>query len=111
MTGLVSQHTNVRLPVVLLLSTVQPATVMLMFRTSSAEQSKPPCHLASVGHYINWLLPGIAQSVAFGASPTAYGLRNDRATGVIDPFRSQPRVHARSGAQSLALRYQLHRFT
>jgi hypothetical protein len=43
-------------------------------------------------NYINWLIPGIlAQSAVFGASPTAYGLNNDRATGVIDRFRSLPR--------------------
>jgi ABC transporter DrrB family efflux protein len=82
---------TVRLPDVLLLSTVQPVTFMLMFLYvfgGAIESSLPP---GAAGDYINWLIPGIlAQSAVFGASPTAYGLNNDRATGVIDRFRSLP---------------------
>jgi ABC transporter DrrB family efflux protein len=82
---------TVRLRDVLLLSTVQPVTFMLMFLYvfgGAIESSLPP---SAAGNYINWLVPGIlAQSAVFGASPTAYGLNNDRATGVIDRFRSLP---------------------
>jgi ABC-type polysaccharide/polyol phosphate export permease len=82
---------NVRLPDVLLLSTIQPVTFMLMFLFvfgGAIEYALPP---AAAGHYVNWLIPGIlAQSAVFGASPTAFGLNNDRASGVIDRFRSLP---------------------
>ncbi len=82
---------NLRLPDVLLLSTIQPVTFMLMFLYvfgGAIESALPP---VAQGAYINWLIPGIlAQSAVFGAGPTAYGLNNDRATGVIDRFRSLP---------------------
>jgi ABC transporter DrrB family efflux protein len=82
---------NLRLPDVLLLSTIQPVMFMLMFLYvfgGAIETALPP---AARGSYVNWLIPGIlAQSAVFGAAPTAYGLHNDRATGVIDRFRSLP---------------------
>jgi hypothetical protein len=82
---------NVRRPDVLLLSTIQPVTFMLMFLYvfgGAIEQALPP---AAAGSYVNWLIPGIlAQSAVFGATPTAFGLNQDRATGVIDRFRSLP---------------------
>lgn len=82
---------NVRLPDVLVLSTVQPVTFMLMFLYvfgGAIEYSLPP---AAHGEYINWLIPGIiAQSAVFGAVPAAFGLNNDRLNGVIDRFRSLP---------------------
>lgn len=82
---------NVRLPDVLVLSTVQPITFMLMFLFvfgGAIEFALPP---AARGEYINWLIPGIiAQSAVFGSVPTAFGLNNDRANGVIDRFRSLP---------------------
>ncbi|HZM81004.1 MAG TPA: ABC transporter permease [Candidatus Limnocylindrales bacterium] len=82
---------NLRLPDVLVLSTVQPVTFMLMFLYvfgGAIEYALPP---AAQGEYINWLLPGIiAQSAVFGSVPTAFGLNNDRASGVIDRFRSLP---------------------
>jgi ABC transporter DrrB family efflux protein len=82
---------SIRLPDVLLLSTIQPVTFMLMFLYvfgGAIQHALPP---AAAGHYINWLLPGIlAQSAVFGASPTAFGLNNDRTTGVIDRWRSLP---------------------
>lgn len=82
---------NLRLPDVLLLSTIQPVTFMLMFLYvfgGAIETALPP---AARGSYITWLVPGIlAQSAVFGATSTAYGLHNDRTTGVIDRFRSLP---------------------
>jgi ABC transporter DrrB family efflux protein len=82
---------NLRLPDVLLLSTIQPVTFMLMFLYvfgGAVEATLPP---ATHGDYVNWLMPGVlAQSAVFGATPTAYGLHNDRSTGIIDRFRSLP---------------------
>jgi ABC transporter DrrB family efflux protein len=82
---------NLRMTDVLLLSTIQPVTFLLMFLYvfgGAIQTALPP---AAQGAYINWLIPGIlAQSAVFGASPTAYGLNNDRASGVIDRFRSLP---------------------
>jgi ABC transporter DrrB family efflux protein len=82
---------NLRLPDILILSTVQPVTFMLMFLFvfgGAIEHALPP---AAQGEYINWLIPGIiAQSAVFGSVPTAFGLNNDRANGVIDRFRSLP---------------------
>jgi ABC transporter DrrB family efflux protein len=99
-TGVITRRNllgNVRRPDVLLLSTIQPVTFMLMFLYvfgGAIEQALPP---AAAGSYVNWLIPGIlAQSAVFGATPTAFGLNQDRATGVIDRFRSLPM--ARSAA-------------
>jgi ABC transporter DrrB family efflux protein len=82
---------NVRLPDVLVLSTIQPVTFMLMFLYvfgGAIEYALPP---AAQGQYVNWLIPGIlAQSAVFGATPAAFGLNNDRAGGIIDRFRSLP---------------------
>ena len=93
-TGVITRRNllgNVRRPDVLLLSTIQPVTFMLMFLYAfggAIEQALPP---AAAGSYVNWLIPGIlAQSAVFGATPTAFGLNQDRATGVIDRFRSLP---------------------
>lgn len=82
---------NLRLPDVLVLSTIQPVTFMLMFLYVFGGAIEYALPEAAQGHYINWLIPGIlAQSAVFGATPTAFGLNNDRATGVIDRFRSLP---------------------
>jgi ABC transporter DrrB family efflux protein len=82
---------NVRLPDVLILSTVQPVVFMLMFLYvfgGAIQSALPP---AAKGEYIYWLIPGIlAQSAVFGSAPTAYGLNNDRTKGVLDRFRSLP---------------------
>ena len=83
--------TNVRLPDVMLLSTIQPVTFMLMFLYVFGGAIEPALPPAAHGSYINWLVPGIlAQSAVFGATATAYGLHDDRTTGVIDRFRSLP---------------------
>ncbi|HCU50500.1 MAG TPA: ABC transporter, partial [Micromonosporaceae bacterium] len=82
---------NLRLPDVLVLSTIQPVTFMLMFLYVFGGVIEYALPEAAQGHYINWLIPGIlAQSAVFGATPTAFGLNNDRANGVIDRFRSLP---------------------
>ncbi|HEX5994308.1 MAG TPA: ABC transporter permease [Jiangellales bacterium] len=86
---------TVRLRDVLVLSAIQPIVFMLLFLYvfgGAIEAALPP---AANGEYVNWLVPGIlAQFAVFGASSTAYGLHNDRETGVIDRFRSLPMARA-----------------
>jgi ABC transporter DrrB family efflux protein len=93
-TGVITRRNllaNVRLPDVLVLSTVQPVVFMLMFLYvfgGAIQAALPP---AAQGEYIYWLIPGIlAQSAVFGSAPTAYGMNNDRVNGVLDRFRSLP---------------------
>jgi ABC transporter DrrB family efflux protein len=82
---------NLRLPDVLLLSTIQPITFMLMFLYVFGGAIEAALPATANGDYINWLVPGIlAQSAVFGTSPTAFGLNTDRTNGVIDRFRSLP---------------------
>jgi ABC transporter DrrB family efflux protein len=82
---------NVRLPDVLILSTVQPVVFMLMFLYVFGGAIQAALPAAARGQYVYWLIPGIlAQSAVFGSVPTAYGLNNDRANGVLDRFRSLP---------------------
>jgi ABC transporter DrrB family efflux protein len=82
---------NVRLPDVLILSTVQPVVFMLMFLYVFGGAIQAALPAAARGDYVYWLIPGIlAQSAVFGAAPTAYGLNNDRLKGVLDRFRSLP---------------------
>ncbi len=83
--------TNVRLPDVLILSTIQPVVFMLMFLYVFGGAIQAALPAAAKGEYIYWLIPGIlAQSAVFGSAPTAYGLNNDRTKGVLDRFRSLP---------------------
>jgi ABC transporter DrrB family efflux protein len=82
---------NVRLPQLLLFSTVQPIMFLLLFNFvfgGAIEGVLPP---AAGGNYINWLVPGlIVQISTFGAGQTAVGLADDLDRGVIDRFRSLP---------------------
>jgi ABC transporter DrrB family efflux protein len=82
---------NVRLPQLLVFSTVQPIMFLLLFNFvfgGAIEGTIPP---AADGRYINWLMPGlIIQISAFGAGQTALGLTEDLQNGVIDRFRSLP---------------------
>ena len=93
-TGVITRRNllaNVRLPDVLILSTVQPVVFMLMFLYVFGGAMKAALPPAAQGEYIYWLIPGIlAQSAVFGSAPTAYGLNNDRTKGVLDRFRSLP---------------------
>ncbi|GAB3168295.1 ABC transporter permease [Myceligenerans halotolerans] len=93
-TGVIARRNllaNIRLPDVLVLSTIQPVVFMLMFLYvfgGAIEAALPP---AAQGEYVYWLIPGIlAQSAVFGSAPTAYGLNNDNTRGVLDRFRSLP---------------------
>ena len=81
---------NVRLPQVLLFSTVQPVMFLLLFTYvfGGAIGGLPA---AAGGEYINWLVPGLlVQVAAFGAGQTAIGLTEDLSKGVIERFRSLP---------------------
>jgi ABC transporter DrrB family efflux protein len=82
---------TIRLRDVLLLSAIQPVIFMVMFLYvfgGAIQAALPP---AADGSYVNWLVPGIlAQFAVFGSTATAYGLHNDRASGVIDRYRSLP---------------------
>lgn len=81
----------VRLPDVLLLSTIQPVVFMLMFLFVFGGAIEAALPAAAQGQYVNWLIPGIlAQSAVFGSAPTAFGLNDDRSKGVLDRFRSLP---------------------
>ncbi|SCL35710.1 ABC-2 type transport system permease protein [Micromonospora rhizosphaerae] len=93
-TGVVTRRNllaNIRLPDVLILSTVQPVVFMLMFLYVFGGAIQAALPAAAKGEYVYWLIPGIlAQSAVFGSAPTAYGLNNDRTKGVLDRFRALP---------------------
>jgi ABC transporter DrrB family efflux protein len=93
-TGVITRRNllaNIRLPDVLILSTVQPVVFMLMFLYVFGGAIQAALPAAAEGEYIYWLIPGIlAQSAVFGSAPTAYGLNSDITRGVLDRFRSLP---------------------
>ena len=77
----------VRVPEVLLFSTIQPVMFVLLFRFvfgGSIDSGQP-------GGYVQLLMPGIfVQTVAFTLAGTASGLAEDMKKGLIDRFRSLP---------------------
>jgi ABC transporter DrrB family efflux protein len=79
----------IRQPDLLVFSTIQPVLFVLLFVYvfgGAIGRSLP--HGIS---YVDFLLPGIfVQSVTFGASQTAVGLKEDLTRGVVDRFRSMP---------------------
>jgi ABC transporter DrrB family efflux protein len=83
-------HT-VRLPGVLLVSSIMPVVFIVMFTYvfgGAVQAALPP---AADGKYVNWLVPGLlAQFALFGGASTAAGLADDLARGTIDRFRSLP---------------------
>ncbi len=79
----------IRQPDLLVFSTIQPVMFVLLFVYvfGGAIGGSLP-HGVS---YVDFLLPGIfVQSVTFGASQTAVGLKEDLERGVVDRFRSMP---------------------
>ncbi len=86
---------TVRLPQVLVLSSIMPVIFILMFTYvfgGAIQGALPP---AAAGSYVNWLIPGLlAQFALFGGAGTASGLAEDLAKGVIDRFRSLPMAGA-----------------
>jgi ABC transporter DrrB family efflux protein len=86
---------TVRLPQVLVLSSIMPVIFIVMFTYvfgGAIQGALPP---AAAGRYVNWLIPGLlAQFALFGGSGTASGLAEDLAKGAIDRFRSLPMARA-----------------
>lgn len=80
---------NVRLPQLLVFSTVQPVMFLLLFTYvfgGAIGQALPGDY-----DYIQWLMPGLLIQIStFGAGQTAMGLTEDLSKGVIDRFRSLP---------------------
>ncbi len=82
----------VRLPQLLLFSTVQPVMFLLLFNyVFGGAINLGGAPISGSSAYINWLIPGIlVQTAVFGATATALGLTEDLTAGVIDRFRSLP---------------------
>lgn len=84
----------IRLPQLLLFSTVQPVMFLLLFNFvfgGAIAIVGPGGTVPAGSNYINWLIPGIlVQASVFGATATALGLTEDLGAGVIDRFRSLP---------------------
>ena len=79
-------RTIVRLPQLLVFSTIQPVIFVLMFRYAFGGAIRTPGV-----RYVDFLMPGIfAQTVTFGALSTGIGLAADSQTGIIERFRSLP---------------------
>jgi hypothetical protein len=78
-----------RQPDLLVFSTIQPVLFVLLFvYVFGGAIGRALPHGIS---YVGFLLPGIfVQSVTFGASQTAVGLKEDLQRGVVDRFRSMP---------------------
>ncbi len=82
---------NVRLPQLLLFSTIQPIMFLLLFNFVFGGAIGSSIPAAAGGKYLNFLLPGLlVQISAFGAGQTAVGLTEDLSNGVIGRFRSLP---------------------
>ena len=80
----------IRVPQLLLFSTVQPVMFLLLFNFVFGGAITTGI-AGNAGQYINWLIPGIlVQAAVFGATATALGLTEDLGAGVIDRFRSLP---------------------
>jgi len=77
----------VRVPEVLIFSTIQPVMFVLLFRYvfgGSITSGQP-------GGYVQFLMPGIfVQTVAFTLAGTASGVAEDMTKGLIDRYRSLP---------------------
>ncbi|MGQ0668657.1 MAG: ABC transporter permease [Actinomycetota bacterium] len=90
--GLVVTRRNliryVRIPTLLVFSTIQPVMFVLLFRYvfGGAIGNLPPGV-----NYVNYLMPGIfVQTAIFGATQTGIGLAEDLSKGIVDRFRSLP---------------------
>ncbi|MDA1188839.1 MAG: ABC transporter permease [Chloroflexi bacterium] len=82
--------TYVRLPQLLVFSSIQPVIFVLMFRYVFGGAISVPG-----GSYVDFLMPGIfVQTVVFGAMNTAVGLAEDLRKGLLERFRSLPMSRA-----------------
>lgn len=76
----------IRLPQLLIFSTIQPVMFLLLFAYVFGGAIKTPG-----SNYISYLIPGIiVQTVIFGAMQTGVGLADDLTKGMIDRFKSLP---------------------
>jgi ABC transporter DrrB family efflux protein len=83
-------HT-VRMPGVLLVSSVMPVVFVLMFTAVFGGAVGAVLPAAAGGRYVNWLVPGLlAQFALFAGAGTAAGIADDLARGTVDRFRSLP---------------------
>jgi ABC-2 type transport system permease protein len=80
--------TYVRVPEILVFSTIQPVMFVLLFRYvfgNSITLSDPSIP------YVDYLMPGIiVQTALFGSAGTGIGLAEDLGKGLIERFRSLP---------------------
>jgi ABC-2 type transport system permease protein/oleandomycin transport system permease protein len=77
----------IRLPQLLVFSTIQPIMFVLLFAFVFGGAIQVPGEI----DYINYLIPGILiQTVLFGATQTTVGLAEDLSKGMVDRFRSLP---------------------
>ena len=77
----------VRVPTLLLFSTIQPVMFVLLFTYVFGGAIQVP----GVEHYIDFLMAGIlVQTVIFGSTQTGVALAEDMSRGMIDRFRSLP---------------------
>lgn len=80
---------NVRLPQLLLFSTVQPVMFLLLFNFVFG--GAMGLVIPGGFDYLQWLVPGLLVQISvFGSGQTALGLTEDLSKGVIDRFRSLP---------------------
>jgi ABC-2 type transport system permease protein/oleandomycin transport system permease protein len=76
-----------RVPTLLLFSTIQPVMFVLLFVYVFGGAIQVP----GVEHYVDYLMAGIlAQTVIFGSTQTGVALAEDMSRGMIDRFRSLP---------------------
>jgi ABC-2 type transport system permease protein/oleandomycin transport system permease protein len=82
--------TYIRVPQLLVFSTIQPVIFVLLFRYAFGGAVRVP-----TGNYVDYLMPGIfVQTTVFGAIGTAIGLSTDLQTGLLERFRSLPMSRA-----------------
>src|SRR4029450_3875217 len=75
-----------RTPMMLIVSAVQPALLLVLFRYVLGGAIQIPG-----GSYVNYLVPAIfVEAVLIGGITTAIGLAQDLKSGIIDRFRSLP---------------------
>jgi ABC-2 type transport system permease protein/oleandomycin transport system permease protein len=77
----------IRVPTLLLFSTIQPIMFVLLFTYVFGGAIQVP----GVDNYIDFLMAGIlVQTVIFGSTQTGVGLAEDMSRGMVDRFRSLP---------------------
>ena len=75
-----------RTPMMLLVSAVQPALLLILFRYVLGGAIQIPG-----GSYVNYVVPAIfVEAVLIGGMTTSIGLAQDMQSGIIDRFRSLP---------------------